>query len=523
MSKHTVECLRRVCFAVIAACSIIGCRTEPDARTRYELEKAIWKAEQFRRRAVSNPFSESREDFRAAVAALQNILAAERFNRPGGDDRNTMIATDLRRLILKCKIALAELCFVEFEDYAGVTYPAWIEGPHDLILTNHFGPRLTKVRSIYDSSGGDSLETRCAEAFRGVAGDPLLWLGKGSFGDTLLALPAWLARIQSDRGEVRLFDYSRAAEDFYSEIVRTWPDSVIADKARLRRAEFYVLGKRFVEAIGDLDGVLEGPYPRDKRGDLLLRKGEVLAHGLRREDEAVRVLKAVIAEYPRSPASQGAILSLAELKARHGRSEDAARMLRDLELDRATPGETAAARMFCNAAAAMFLRALLFERNGDWPAAVQLLWRICRMEPFTHPAAVAPLVIVERYIKNGESAVVQSVLEQADKFYLDAIGKDSAYIGQPHVLKDFLIESYLLADKPAVVADRLAALAVEWRADNGCVGLYKSALIYLRLLHDEKIGVPLLQKCLDLYPTARYAWIVRAELDRMSPNSDKPH
>lgn len=189
-------------------------------------------------------------------------------------------------------------------------------------------------------------------------------------------------------------------------------------------------------------------------------------------------------------------------------------MLRELELDPGTPREIAAT--------AMLLRALLAERGGDWPQAVRLLWRVCHLESFTRAAAVSPGLMVGHYAGARDSAAAEAALRDAGEFYVEAIGKHIGYLAHPHILKDFLIESYLIAGKPKVVAELLEAHGMKWRTDDGCVGLYKSALIYLNLLHDEENGVRMLQKCLDLFPTSRYAWIVRAQLDRIPPISDEP-
>ena len=330
----------------------------------------------------------------------------------------------------------------------------------------------------------------------------------------MLSVPVYLARTELDREEGRVSDHCRFAENFYSRIIQTWPDSMVAFKACLSRADLFLLEGRFADALGDVAWALGSPHAAGQRAELVLLEGEILAQGLGRDAQAESVLTEVTVDYPRTPSASAAVLNLAALKIVRGEEPEAMRMLRDLELQPDTPRETATT--------AMFLRALCFKRSDDGPGALNLLWRICRLEPFTRAAIVAPLVIVRYYVEKADSIATDRMLEDAQKYYLDAIGKDNAYMEHPHVLKDCLIETYLLAGKPAAAARLLEEHSGEWRPANGSVGLLKSALIYMNLLDDRENGVRVLQKCLDLFPPSPYAWIVQKEINRASTSSDKP-
>lgn len=518
MLKHIARSLAAVCVALVAAWVEAGCGAAPDASrdvaARYHLEKAIWTAEQLRKRAVSDPLRERHEDLRAAAAIYDRLLGAERFRGPVGPAASTPAARDLQKLLLGCKIARAELYFVELEDYAGVTYLGSIGDPHDLLFSRHYGLRLTRVKALYGTGAGNSLEVRCARAYGALTDDPLLWIGGQRMGDTLLAGPAALARIQTDRESLRTFDHCRNAEDFYTRIIDTRPEDPVSDRARVHRAEVYASEGRFEEALRDVDGALQRARTGDRREELLLWKGEMLVYGLHRDDEGHRVLRGVTEESPRTSAARRARLIMAEIEASRGRHEDAVRMLRELELDPATPRATVAA--------AMFLRALQLDRRGDWPEAAQLLRQVCRLEPSTLAAAVSPLVIIAHDVRARDSATVEKTLREAAEIYDGAIAKTAGNEKLSHVLTDFLIEGYLVAEEPTAAAELLGSRAPARRGDKGCVGLYKSGLIYLKLVNDQEKGVGTLQKCLDVFPASRYAWVVREELDRISPTGDTP-
>ena len=158
----------------------------------------------------------------------------------------------------------------------------------------------------------------------------------------------------------------------------------------------------------------------------------------------------------------------------------------------------------------------IVNESGDWGESVTLLWRICRLYPFTRAGMVAPLVMLRHELSAGNRQGATNIHRKAVEFYLSAIGKDSASLRYRHLVIDYLIESYLLIDDPRGAAAVLEERSPSWPGENGAVGLIKSALIYLNLLDDRENGVRILEKCLDLFPASRYSGNVRAQLDSLS-------
>jgi hypothetical protein len=207
-------------------------------------------------------------------------------------------------------------------------------------------------------------------------------------------------------------------------------------------------------------------------------------------------------------------LNLAALKIARGDAGAGLAALRDLELRPDATRETASA--------AMFLRALCFETSGDWPDAMALFSRICRLEPFSYAAAVSPLVIVRHYVERSDSIEINDVLNDARDYYMGAIARENGYMEHPHVLKDFFIETFMAAGQPGMAARLLEEHGASWRPANGSVALLKSAMIYMNLLDDRENGVRMLQKCLDLFPQSPYAWTVQKKINGISTSVDKP-
>ncbi len=473
----------------------------------------MWDARMLERRIWKNPFTSDYRDVDIAIAAYERIVERNPLIDGPTEDWRTSTRLDVQQLMLVCKIALTKLYFHRYQDNAGVTYFRSGLRRHDLIFKDNPNIGLSLVRSLYDPPPqGDSLEIRCGNMLKEVIEDHVLWVGDIEFGDTLLSVPLDLARTQLDRTYARGdVDYTELAENFYSRIIRMWPDSLVAHQARLSRADLYVMLNRYDDALADVEVAVGSTFVDDDADEVMLFKGVILAFGLERYDEAVRIFEDVMSNASRPAVAHGAVLNLAGVKMIQGNEADGIELLRRLELERDVPRETATT--------AMFLRALFYKHEGDWAGALQLFWRICRLEPFTRAGVVSPLILLRYQQANGDSIAVEKSLRKVADFYLDAIGKDSAYLKNRHLLKDFLIEAYLLCGKPREAAVLLGERSEGWRPANASVALLKSALIYLNLLNDRENGVRMLEKCLDLFPETRYARGARQELNRIAPNN----
>ena len=183
-------------------------------------------------------------------------------------------------------------------------------------------------------------------------------------------------------------------------------------------------------------------------------------------------------------------------------------ILRDLERDDKASQELAAR--------AALLRALLLERQGRWDDAFELLRWTCRLYPYTLSAVHAPLVALRHDVAEGDSRKAEKTLDLARRYYLYVIEKDSAFLRFRHLVKDFLIESYLLMGREEEVAELLLQEGRGWRGDNGAVALFKSGLIYMNLLGDTEKSTAALKKSVELFPQTRYGKITHSQLDRIA-------
>ncbi|UCG52871.1 MAG: hypothetical protein JSW58_04765 [Candidatus Latescibacterota bacterium] len=489
-----------------------GCESESGIGTRYAVEKKMWDARVLEQKISADVFTGDYRDVDAAIDAYEEILASTHRDSVAGQRWSPRIRIEIQRLTLMCKIALTKLYFSRFEENAAVTYYRSGYRLHDVMFDDIPDISLALVRSLYDSLPEDSVGIRCGTLLKDVVEDHILWFGDIQIGDTLLDVPLYLARTQMERGNKAVDpDFLDLAETFYSRIVHTWPDSLLGYKARISRAKLYTLSHRFDDALDDVENAMGSEHVGGTLDELKLFKGELLGHGLKRYDDAKAVFDDLVSHSKREFVVHMAKLNLASVEMAKGNRAKGTELFREIELSNDVAPKTVAK--------AMFLRALDYQRNGNWAEALNRYWRICRLYPFTPAAAVAPLVIVRHYDKTGDVASRERALGKATEYYLGAIGKDSKHLDNRHVLKDYLIETYLICENPIGAARELSDGADKWRAANGSMALIKSAMIYLNLLDDEENGVRMLKKCLDAFPETRYSRVALRELNRISPNN----
>jgi tetratricopeptide (TPR) repeat protein len=501
----------RTVFLAVAGMSILatlcGCAGEKGTQALYAYEKVVWQARMAERRIWFDAFARRGEDVLTAIHFYEAALADNPLDEPAARTWTPRIRREIEKLRLSAKVALAKLYFIRLQEDACVTYFKSSLERHDLLFRDRKDLGLSLIRELYAREGRDPYETLCSSAITEIVRDDELWDDGRQIGDTLIAMPGFLVRVDLDRGAA-LPDDIEQAEGFFGRVIATWPDSLVARKARLARADLHVLLERYDDALSDLDAVLHADPGAPDLDEITLFRGEILAHGLGRYADAETVLTRVLRDGRGGGLSRAATLDLAAIKMKTGKTREAVTMLRELETEKDTPPETQTA--------AMFLRALSINDAGEWEEAVTLLWRICRLHPFTRAGMISPLVMLRHELSIGDREGATNLHAKAVEFYSSAIDRNVAPIEYRHLVKDYLIESFLIVGDPRGAAETLADRAPSWAGENGSVGFIKSAMIYLNLLNDRENGVRMLEKCLDLFPGSRYSEWVRQRLDSLS-------
>ncbi len=493
--------------AAIAAVALPGCRSHDDVNARYSLERMLWKA-QVQERKINIAF------IRASQHDL--ALAIEHFNAvadfdplaagvPVGWDPG--VVDDIRRIQLVSSIALANLYFLgEQYNEAGKAYAQTLGAPN-LDFDKLLDIRLNLARTMYLSGDSDVLERNCEAIYSEIRGNNRFWSGEQEIADVYISIPLVLARLYGDEEDkARYVAFCEEAEGFYTRIAVTWPDRPIAAKAIYSRVLLRLQREQWREAVADIDRLVVNPVFEERRGEILLLKGEILTNALGDRRAGRAVFEELVRTRPGTPAAHGAAFNIASQVLEDGDRRRGLEMLRELEGGKDGVSPEVAAR-------AMLTRAMYLEREGRWDEALTLLRRVSRLYPHTAAAVEAPLVITRHYIDRGETELAERNLRRATEFYLSLIDRTSKYRGDRLLVEDFLIENYLVMGQAKEVARLLEDRSDEWDEVSSVGGVLKSAVIYSAVLDDKENAVRVLNRSIELFPGTRYAKIAQQQLD----------
>jgi tetratricopeptide (TPR) repeat protein len=492
---------------MVMSMALCGCAADKGTEVLYAYEKAVWQARMAEERIWIDPFAVRDDDLSHAIEVYEAVIAGSPLLDRRAENWSPRIRKGIEKLRFSSNVALAKLYFLRLQNNAGVTYFRSGLQRHDLLFRKRRDLGLYLVKAVYGQSNRDALEAKCWSVLADISQYEDLALHASEIGDTLVTVPDYLVRVDVDRGAGDL-ESVELAERFLGQIIAAQPDSVISQKARMSRVYLYVMLERFDDALREIDAVIAAGRFTAHPNEMYILRSEILGFGLERSAEAEAILEGLSKTFSETDLSRLASLDLAALKAGMGEPADAVRILRDLENSKDTPTDVITT--------AMFLRAIIMDERGEWGEAVTLLWRICRLYPFTRAGMVAPLVILRQELAEGDGEGAARVHRKTVEYYLSAIAMNSALLRYRHLVKDYLIESYLIMGDPVGAAKLLEERAPAWTGENGAVGLIKSALIYLNLLDDRENGVRMLEKCLDLFPSSRYLGYVRAKLDSLT-------
>ena len=494
---------------LLAAGLVTSCRSYEDVSARYTLEQKLWEAQVYERRININFLRASQTDLTLAIRAFNNVVAFDPFAGRSTDGWDAAVVGDIKRMQVVSKIALANLYFLSERYYDAGDFYARTLDESDLGFEKRLDVRLNLARTLYLAGESQSLEVNCARIFKDIAESDYFWAGGSALKDVYLNIPIVLARIYRDRGDEKKYDeYCTLAQNFYGKIMATWPDSLVAARARFSLANVYLVREEWNSALAEIDRLIDQPHFKEKSGNLLLLKGEILAYALKKPTLGSLVFRRITKDYPDSPSAQAARLDLATLELDQGDAEKGLSMLKEIEDTGANAPDVAAK--------AMLARALHLEASDRWDEAIVILRRIIRLYPHTASAIEAPLVITKHNAAKGEKNLAERSLEQAKDFYLSLISQRSKYGGNRLDVENYLIENYLVLGRAEDVAKLLETESGDWDDLTTAGGLFKSALIYSEVLNDRASAERTLKKCIELFPETRYAKIAQRQLEHLA-------
>jgi tetratricopeptide (TPR) repeat protein len=501
---------RRVAVLVVGTALLAtGCRTHTDIHSRYTLERKLWQAQKEERKINIGFVRASQKSIAAAIRDFNLVVDYDPLSIHSTGDWDPNVIGDIRRIQIVSRIALANLYFLNESYHAAGDFYSRALGDADLDFQKKLDVRLDLARSMYLAGESDLLESNCALIFEEILQSEDFWQARFELKDIFLSIPLVMCRLYRERGDdERYQEFSVVADDFYSRVAQTWPESLVAAKAMYARVSLNLMHDRWTMALADIESLLKNPRFKERTGNLMLLKAEIYAYGKNDPKAAVPVLEEILRILPNTQMSYAATYDLATIALDDGRTEEGLGLLKQLESGDLVSSEIASK--------ALLTRALALERAKRWDEALSLLRRVTRLYPNTRSAVEAPLVITRHYIANNNRQLAERNLERATEFYVSLLTRQSKYRGDRLLVQDFLIENYLTMGRTEEVAGILENRALDWDEVSTVGGMFKSALLYSAMLDDYESASRVLKKSIELFPETRYAKIAERQLESIS-------
>lgn len=504
---------RRRAWSCVVLLFVVGCSTHEDVRTRYELERLMWRA-QFHQRRVNIAFlGSSTGDTRQAIQAYRVVVAADPFAGGPRAGWDPAVVADIREVLVSARVALANLYFAT-ERYtdAGTLYSETLQ-LGSMNFKDALDVRMGAARASYMEGDQRRVTEQCARIFHDVQASPEFWAGSGTIDDVFLNIPVALVRLHTNSEDVIAADSAAAeARAFYERVSSTWPGSRLDWQARLAITQLLMVRGEWTAAASALEAILSDPAQQaGDAANLELVIGEIHAFRLHDPAAGAQRFRAVRTRYPGTFAAYAASYDEAALRLAQSDPAGAAAQFRELEQAPGVPDEVSSR--------AMLARAKILEQSGAWDDAYALLRRIEQLYPFTTAAIEAPLVVTRHYVATGNTAMVEVAMTHASEYYNSLLDRRSAFPGSRVMVQSALAESFVASGKADEGARLLGAGSQSWDEVSTAAGMLKAAEIYRDVLHNTDEARAMLTKVMERFPDTRYARIARQRLEKLAPGS----
>lgn len=501
----------RTILSLLLLFLIASCGSREEIVARYDLEKLVWHARLIEQRASIDQLRGSERDLDRVIAAYKRVIEDDPLSKPHAGSWEPAVTKDIRRILLGSRITLARLTFLG-ERYLqpGIYFEDPFADPA-LQIAGAAGRRQRIARSLYGIDGAALPEMECETYFRQIVGSDEFWTTPLAIGDTFLDIPVFLARAYKANGDTHSFDdVAELAETFYARVIRVWPDSMIAEKARLHHIRLLTVREEWRDAARQIDEMLAHSYGRGIASRLLFMKARIVDAGMEQPGAATRIYTTLVNDYPGSPESRMGGVCLAMIRARSGDTEIARTMLRTIEKDDAASD--------AQKGLAMLARAIQLRNEGSWNESLVILRRLQNLYPYTPAALEAPILITAHFMESGDSVLAIRSLERSNEYYLPLLRRGNALFNQGYVPEDYLIENYLVAGRVREVVQLLLEESRRWGWSGNAAALLKSAHLCANAAGDEERAQEILKKSLALFSQTRYATVAGNSLAALERN-----
>ena len=114
---------REITVVLLTAClCFTACGSHDDVAARYRLERLLWKAQLHEREINISFIQASQRGLFRATEAFNQIVANDPLSDPGSHDWDPAVVSDIERIQIVSKIALANLYFLSEQYYDAGEY-----------------------------------------------------------------------------------------------------------------------------------------------------------------------------------------------------------------------------------------------------------------------------------------------------------------------------------------------------------------------------------------------------------------
>ena len=385
-----------------------GCARDPDLGSRFEAERALWKANAEVKRLGIRPELVSEATWRSTVEMFSSI--PDRYPARGkGTTSEELRGVHAYALLAAARIQGSLGDSVAMLDTYGRIETNYEDLPVVSGQVAFARGRLAESRG--DWTGALSAYEAALARVSPRAGDP-------GVAGAVLELPLRMSRIKvvsaGDSSMAFRHQAYREAERTYEDLIahadtltaldaRAYMADVAADQADWNRASRY---------LSELETLLAGmtPPPKDP-ASVRYSQAQLQLRSKASPDAIQATLRSLITTYPESPFALQARVALAYSLAQNGNPEEALRSLEEVAQAKNAPEDLAGQ--------ALLLQAQILDRSGRWTEAQQILHALPVDHPLTEAALLAPIEIVRHYERLGDEAGAAAALEKAEAAYRD--------------------------------------------------------------------------------------------------------
>ncbi|NLI16839.1 MAG: tetratricopeptide repeat protein [candidate division Zixibacteria bacterium] len=452
-----------------------GCEKKTDLALRYEMEKALAKADRLsdkiysqNKRPSDAEFSEIIENYQTVVKMIKQASNVSEVEKASADKRQAWAIADLARTRIGIMYSDRGLYDKAFESFKSAVDDPAISKIQKNAVQNYMASAKEKLRqypeaaSIYYDEGKGYLDII-------VAQNPNM---------DALAAPIKAAQAWLKAGDKIKFDaYMDSARAIYRDIAAKYPKSPVKNAAVGKLAATYMLQDNYRQAI-DILREAKDDSTNQIPPDVLLMIADIHLKNQKDYQSAEKTYREFIRMYPNERITPSAYLGLGLTLFEMGKYQQARETVKNI-------AEKAAAQKTVPIDA-NYLIALCLEKEGKWEQALGRFNLIQASFPGSEKAFEAALYIGNYYKTKGEQKLADESFRRAEEYISKYANPETSNEVMACKAMGYLVRCYTEAGNLPKAIEVLTELHEKHRGlPEGKLASLRLADLYENALHDN--------------------------------------